>query len=147
MHITDCSGDLFSKCAVGDKFNAAWFLHATLICPFVILKLKESARLHALSRARKKCDRGFLHRLHLLLSTLADLEVLSLHDWQQENSLWFGMTVWKRCESGWCVFTELLFCIVRWSLVSHNESSIVHSTVSRNQFSCCLQTCERKWFL
>lgn len=139
MHITDPSGDLFSKCAACDKFNAAWFVHAALICPFVIVKLKEIARLHTLSKATKKCGRGFLHQLHLLLSTLADLEVLSLHDWQQENSLWFMVPVSKRCEGGWYFFSASSFlhsnvklCESWWK----PKTRIVHSRVNRNQFWC-----------
>lgn len=109
MRITDCSSDLFSKCAVCDTSSASWFLHTALICPFVMGKLKETTRLCTLSRATKKCRRSSRLRLHLLLTTLADLEVLSLHGWKQENSLGFMMTVSKRCESGLYCFSEL-FC-------------------------------------
>ena len=55
----------------------------------LMVDLKELARVCTLSGVTKECRRAFLHQIHRLLSTVADLEALSLHDWQQENNVWF----------------------------------------------------------
>lgn len=90
---------------------------------------------------QKKSWRAFLHRLHLSLSTLTDLEVLSLHDWQQENSLWFRTTVSKRCESGWYVVSELFYAQrgkALWVTMEAQDPHCSFKGKQKNPFLCSL---------
>ncbi len=139
MHITDCSGDLFSKCAVCDKFNAARFLHATLICPFVILKLKESARLYTLSRAGKEAEAEASYIVYIFCfqpwQTLkcypcmtGSKKIVFGLGWQSQRDVKVG---------GMSSPSFILHSEVKALWVTMKaQDTVVHSRVNRNQFLC-----------